>query len=46
MDLWLQSSIYYWNVDSKIVISDVDGTVTKSDVPGHVLPRLGISDWV
>jgi len=23
----------------------VDGTVTKSDILGHVLPRLGISDW-
>jgi phosphatidate phosphatase LPIN len=23
----------------------VDGTVTKSDLPGHILPRLGISDW-
>ena len=28
-----------------MIISDVDGTVTKSDLPGHVLPRLGISDW-
>jgi phosphatidate phosphatase PAH1 len=27
------------------VISDVDGTVTKSDLLGHVLPRLGTSDW-
>lgn len=39
------SSIYLWDYNEKIVISDVDGTVTKSDVGGHVLPRLGISDW-
>ena len=28
----------------KLVISDVDGTITKSDVLGHVAPRVGI-DW-
>ena len=33
-----------WNYDTKIIISDVDGTVTKSDMLGHVLPRLG-RDW-
>ena len=27
------------------MISDVDGTVTKSDVGGHILPKLHISDW-
>jgi phosphatidate phosphatase LPIN len=26
-------------------VSDVDGTVTKSDVLGHILPRLGASYW-
>ena len=26
------------------MISDVDGTITKSDVLGHVLPRFG-HDW-
>ena len=28
------------------MITDVDGTVTRSDFLGHVLPRLGASDWV
>ena len=41
----MECGIYYWNYHEKIVISDVDGTVTKSDLLGHVLPRLGISDW-
>ena len=36
--------IFLLNWDAKIVISDVDGTITKSDVPGHILPRLGM-DW-
>lgn len=34
-----------FNHDEKIVISDIDGTVTKSDGLGHLLPRLGLSDW-
>ncbi len=36
--------IYMWNHDSKIVISDVDGTITKSDALGHILPIFG-RDW-
>ena len=31
-------------VSPRIVFSDVDGTVTKSDVRGNLLPRLG-KDW-
>ena len=40
----LKSSIYLWPYNSKIVISDVDGTITRSDVLGQVLPILG-RDW-
>ena len=31
-------------VNCRLVISDVDGTITKSDLLGHVLPRVGF-DW-
>ena len=37
--------IFLWDYTTKIVISDVDGTVTKSDALGHILPRLGLHDW-
>ncbi|XP_060924271.1 phosphatidate phosphatase LPIN1 isoform X1 [Limanda limanda] len=37
-------SIYLWNWDDKIVISDIDGTITRSDTLGHILPNLG-KDW-
>ncbi|XP_075903556.1 phosphatidate phosphatase LPIN2-like isoform X2 [Nelusetta ayraudi] len=37
-------TIYLWNWDDEIVISDIDGTITKSDVFGHILPQLG-KDW-
>ncbi|KAJ8907883.1 hypothetical protein NDN08_007986 [Rhodosorus marinus] len=40
----VHSNIFLWPMDRKIVISDVDGTITKSDVLGHVLPRMG-RDW-
>ncbi|XP_076146567.1 phosphatidate phosphatase LPIN2-like isoform X1 [Alosa pseudoharengus] len=39
-----EGTIYLWNWDDKIVISDIDGTITKSDVFGQILPQLG-KDW-
>lgn len=29
---------------AQVVISDIDGTITKSDVLGHILPVIG-RDW-
>ena len=40
----LSAAIYLWTHDAKIVISDVDGTITKSDVMGHIMPWIG-SSW-
>eukprot|EP00123_Amoebidium_parasiticum_P011718 comp20870_c3_seq1/m.27666 comp20870_c3_seq1/g.27666 ORF comp20870_c3_seq1/g.27666 comp20870_c3_seq1/m.27666 type:complete len:1100 (-) comp20870_c3_seq1:2-3301(-) len=39
-----ESTIYRWRYDDKIVISDIDGTITKSDALGHILYALG-KDW-
>ena len=39
------ANVYLWNESDKVVISDVDGTITKSDVGGHVLTRIGF-DYV
>ncbi|KAL9000229.1 MAG: hypothetical protein Q9169_001131 [Polycauliona sp. 2 TL-2023] len=38
------ASMYYWTHDVPIVISDIDGTITKSDALGHVLNMIG-RDW-
>ncbi|KAK3604365.1 hypothetical protein CHS0354_000926 [Potamilus streckersoni] len=38
------SHIYLWNYDNKIIVSDIDGTITKSDVLGQILPIVG-RDW-
>ena len=39
----VKSRIFLWPSDSKIVISDVDGTITKSDLLGHIMPRFGVN---
>ncbi|XP_024972032.1 phosphatidate phosphatase PAH2-like [Cynara cardunculus var. scolymus] len=40
----LDARIFLWRWDSHIVISDVDGTITKSDVLGQFMPLVG-RDW-
>ena len=40
----IKSNIYLWNYTDKIVISDFDGTVTRSDVIGQIGVYFGI-DW-
>uniref|UniRef100_A0A3Q4B5B1 phosphatidate phosphatase n=1 Tax=Mola mola TaxID=94237 RepID=A0A3Q4B5B1_MOLML len=39
-----EGTIYLWNWDDKVIISDIDGTITKSDLFGQILPQLG-KDW-
>lgn len=36
--------MYYWTSEVPIVISDIDGTITKSDALGHLLNMVG-RDW-
>lgn len=36
--------LFKWKHNDKVVISDIDGTITKSDVLGHILPMVG-KDW-
>jgi phosphatidate phosphatase LPIN len=40
----VQSFIHLFNWNIRLVISDIDGTITRSDVLGHVLPPFGV-DW-
>ena len=40
----MRSHAYLWDWDAKVVVSDVDGTITKSDVLGHLAPVVG-RDW-
>lgn len=36
--------LFKWKYNDKVVISDIDGTITRSDVLGHLLPMVG-KDW-
>lgn len=36
--------LFKWKYSDKVVISDIDGTITKSDVLGHILPMVG-KNW-
>ena len=38
------ANMFLWNGNVPIVISDIDGTITKSDALGHVLNMIG-RDW-
>ncbi|MES1903914.1 MAG: Lipin-3, partial [Paramarteilia canceri] len=37
----IECTIYLWSHKTKIIISDIDGTITKSDLLGHVFPLIG-----
>ncbi|KAF3057410.1 Nuclear elongation and deformation protein 1 [Daldinia childiae] len=39
-----QAYMFLWQHDTPVVISDIDGTITKSDALGHVLNMIG-RDW-
>ncbi|KAG5355463.1 Nuclear elongation and deformation protein 1 [Yarrowia sp. C11] len=38
------AQLFYWKHDIPVVISDIDGTITKSDALGHLLTMMG-RDW-
>lgn len=40
----LEGNIYLWDADDKVVVSDIDGTITKSDLLGHLYAFVG-RDW-
>lgn len=40
----LEATIYCVDWESKLVVSDIDGTITRSDMRGHIFSALG-RDW-
>ncbi|ORZ17010.1 Lipin/Ned1/Smp2-domain-containing protein [Absidia repens] len=38
------AKLFLWDSSIKVVISDIDGTITKSDALGHVFTMIG-KDW-
>ena len=43
-EITLNAKIYLWSFRSKLIISDIDGTVTKSDILGHLFYMIK-KDW-
>lgn len=43
-DASIIAHIFLWTPNTRIVVSDVDGTITRSDVWGHVAYMIG-TDW-
>lgn len=43
MDIILDFNVFLYSEDDKLVITDIDGTITESDLKGQVLPQFGIS---
>jgi phosphatidate phosphatase PAH1 len=41
----INAKIFLYNYNDKFIISDVDGTITRSDILGHVCSVLGY-EWV
>lgn len=39
------ATIFLLDSTQRFVVSDIDGTITRSDFRGFLLPALGISDW-
>ena len=39
-----EAKMYLWKQSTPVVISDIDGTITKSDAMGHVMNMIG-RDW-
>jgi phosphatidate phosphatase PAH1 len=37
----IEGRIFLWDYKDKLVVSDVDGTITKSDLMGQIFSRLG-----
>ena len=42
LDIEIPFSIYFLGQDSRLVVTDIDGTITESDVKGFVFPQLGL----
>ena len=42
LDIEVRFIIYLYGQNQRLVISDIDGTITTSNIQGFILPQLGI----
>lgn len=43
LNIILHFSVFLYIANEKLVITDIDGTITESDLKGQVLPKLGVA---
>jgi len=36
------AKVFVWNTNMKIVVTDIDGTITRSDMRGHLYSKFGV----
>jgi len=41
LDIVIRFSVFLYQEDDKLVITDIDGTISQSDVKGHIMPFFG-----
>lgn len=39
----VSAKIFLWDLNEKIIVTDIDGTITRSDKRGHFYSRMGLS---
>lgn len=44
VDKHVQADVYLYDSTTRLVVSDIDGTITKSDILGHIYDFVG-KDW-
>ena len=42
LDVQIPFNVFLYDQDDHLILTDIDGTITESDVSGHVLPNFGI----
>ena len=40
-----ECNVFLWRAGERVVVSDIDGTITRSDKRGMLLPWVGLADW-
>ena len=41
-DVVIKFNVFLYNQTDKLVLTDIDGTITQSDLKGHIFARLGL----
>ena len=43
LSITIPFNLFYYDQDSRFVLTDIDGTITETDIKGHVFPMFGVN---